>query len=138
MPSTPLNDWPKDRLSSFEEFWPCYLGEHRSPASRALHYAGTTMGVGTLAVAALTLNPAWLLLTPIVGYGPAWVGHFVIEKNRPASFRYPLWSLRGDFKMLGLALRGKMGEEMKRYYGSARPAKNAPRVDLQNGAATFA
>lgn len=128
----------ENRFQTFEEFWPFYLGEHRSPTSRALHYAGTSMAIGTVAAAALTLNPAWLLLTPVVGYGPAWVGHYIVEKNRPATFQYPLWSLRGDFKMLGLAVRGKIGEELTRYYGSARPAKSAVRVDRANGAAAHA
>ena len=126
------------RFETFEEFWPFYLGEHRSPASRALHYAGTTMALGTIAAAALTMNPTWLLLTPVVGYGPAWVGHYIVEGNRPATFKYPLWSLRGDFKMLGLAVRGKIGDELTRYYGSTTPAKDAPRVDLTNGAAANA
>ncbi len=131
-----------ERIQTFEEFWPYYLGEHRNPVCRGLHYAGTTMALGTVAAATLTLNPGWLLLTPVVGYGPAWIGHFVIEKNRPATFTYPTWSLRADFKMLGLALRGKMGDEMRKYYGSTRPTKDAPRVDLQavpqNGAAAHA
>jgi hypothetical protein len=106
------------RITSFEEFWPFYLGEHRHPVNRALHYAGTTMAVGTVAAAAITLNPAWLLLTPVVGYGPAWVGHFFIEKNRPASFKYPVYSFRGDFKMLGLALRGKIAAELEKLPGA--------------------
>jgi hypothetical protein len=110
------------RFQSFEEFWPFYLGEHRDPRSRALHYAGTTMAVGTVAAAALTLNPAWLLLTPVVGYTPAWIGHFVIEKNRPATFKYPVWSLRGDFKMLGMALNGTLAAELARLAPKAATA----------------
>jgi len=107
------------RYESFEEFWPFYVGEHKDPRSRALHYAGTTMALTTVAAAALTLNPTWLLLTPVVGYTPAWIGHFIIEKNRPATFKYPVWSLRGDLKMLSLALAGKMGDELERYYPAA-------------------
>ena len=77
--------------------------------------AGTTAAIITL-VAAITLNFYWaLLLIPVVGYGPAWVGHFIIEKNRPATFSHPLWSLRGDFKMMGLMLTGKLQGEMERY-----------------------
>jgi hypothetical protein len=114
------------RIGSFEEFWPFYVGEHRHPVSRALHYAGTSMAVGTIAAAAITWNPAWLLATPVVGYGPAWIGHFIIEGNKPASFKYPLWSLRADFKMLGLALRGRMSDEVVRLYGSTHPAPEAP------------
>jgi hypothetical protein len=99
---------------SFEEFWPFYVGEHKNPVNRALHYAGTTMVIGTVATAAVTMNPLWLLATPIVGYAPAWIGHFVFEKNVPATFKHPLWSLAADFKMYGLALRGKMAEELER------------------------
>ena len=102
------------RYQSFEEFWPYYVGEHRDPVCRALHYAGTTMAIGTVAAAALTVNPAWLLLTPVVGYGPAWIGHFFIEGNVPATFKHPLWSLRGDLKMLGMALQGRMAAEVAR------------------------
>jgi hypothetical protein len=69
----------------------------------------------------LTLNPAWLLLDPVVGYGPAWVGHFVFEHNKPATFQHPIWSLRGDFKMYGLALRGKMHAEVERICGGDLP-----------------
>jgi hypothetical protein len=64
----------------------------------------------------VTANPAWLLLTPIVGYGPAWVGHFVVEGNMPATFKHPVWSLRADLKMLTMALQGKMGAEVERLY----------------------
>ena len=113
-------------FESFEEFWPFYVGEHRNPISRGLHYAGTSMAIGTVGAAVVTLNPAWLILTPIVGYGPAWIGHFVVEGNKPASFKHPLWSLRGDLKMLGMALRGKMADEVTRLYGSASPTEDAP------------
>jgi hypothetical protein len=130
------------RYSSFEEFWPYYVGEHRDPRCRALHYVGTTLAIGTVATAVVTVNPAWLLLTPVVGYAPAWIGHFVIEKNRPATFKYPVWSLRGDLKMLSLALAGKMGDELERLYPT-KPAAAAGPTDAAttahspvNGAAT--
>ena len=103
-------------FQSFEEFWPFYLGEHKDPLNRGLHYLGSSLAIGTIAAAALTANPAWLLLTPVVGYAPAWFGHFVIEGNRPATFKHPLWSLRGDLKMLSLALSGRMGEELARLH----------------------
>jgi len=114
------------RIQSFEEFWPYYVGEHRSPICRGLHYAGTSMALGTVAAAVVTWNPLWLLATPVVGYAPAWIGHFFIEHNRPATFKYPTWSLRADFKMLGLAVRGKMADEVTRLYGSPNPAPEAP------------
>src|SRR3984957_11448595 len=112
-------------IDSFEEFWPYYVGEHQNPLNRALHYAGTTMAIATVLAAVATRKPAWLLLTPIVGYGPAWIGHFVIEGNRPATLDYPLWSLRGDLKMLLLALQGRMADEVERLYPSS-PSSSSP------------
>ena len=113
-------------MTTFEEFWPYYVGEHRHPVTRGLHYAGTTMALGTVAAAVVTANPLWLLATPVVGYGPSWVGHFFVEHNKPATFRHPVWSLRADFRMLGMALRGKMADEVTRLYGSSHPAPNDP------------
>jgi hypothetical protein len=104
-------------ITTFDDFWPHYVHAHRNPVNRALHYAGTSAALGSVAAAALTLNPAWLLLAPVAGYGPAWVGHFVFENNRPATFQHPLWSLRGDIKMFSLALRGRMGAEVERVCG---------------------
>ncbi len=116
------------RIQSFAEFWPYYVGEHRSPVCRGLHYFGTTLALSTAATAAVT-GTGWLVLVALVlGYGPAWVGHFFIEHNRPATFKYPRWSLLSDFKMLGLAVRGKMGDEVVRLYGSRAPAADAPQL----------
>ncbi len=114
------------RLQTFDEFWPFYVGEHRNPLCRGLHYAGTSLAIGTVAAAVVTLDPAWLLATPVVGYGPAWVAHFFVEGNTPASFTYPLWSFVADLKMLKLAALGKMGDEVARLYGSSFPARDAP------------
>ncbi len=115
-----------ERIQSFAEFWPYYIGEHRSPVCRGLHYFGTGMALFTAATAAVT-GTGWLVAVAFVlGYGPAWVAHFFIEHNRPATFKYPLWSLLSDFKMLGLALRGKMGDEVVRLYGSKAPSADAP------------
>ena len=123
----------QDHIESFEAFWPHYVHAHRDPVNRALHYAGTTAVLGTVATAAVTLSPAWLLLAPVVGYGPAWVGHFVFEHNKPATFQHPLWSLRGDFKMYWLALQGKMGAELERVCGGDRPADHSHQDHLENG-----
>jgi hypothetical protein len=117
-----------ESFSSFDAFWPYYVGEHRDPLCRGLHYVGTTLAVGCVAAGVVTGNPLFFVAAPVLGYGPAWVGHFVVEKNRPATFKHPLWSLRADFKMLGLALRGKMADEVTRLYGSAHPPKGAPPV----------
>ena len=101
------------RLGSFEEFWPFYVAQHSRPRTRACHFAGTSLVLGCLAAAAL-VSPWWLLAAPVLGYGPAWIGHFFFERNRPATFTYPLWSLRGDFRMYGLTLAGRMGPELER------------------------
>lgn len=103
-----------DNFQSFNDFWPFYLGEHRSPLSRKLHVAGTTAAVATLGVAIATRNWKLGLAAPLMGYGPAWVGHYIIEKNRPATFKHPLWSLIGDFKMASLMLTGQLEDEMER------------------------
>ncbi len=109
-------------ISTFDEFWPHYVHAHRHPVNRALHYVGTTAALGAVTAAAVTLNPAWLLVAPVAGYGPAWVGHFLFEKNKPATFEHPVWSLRGDLKMYSLALRGKMAAEVERICGGSLPA----------------
>lgn len=140
----------REKIESFEEFWPYYLSEHRSEVSRRLHFAGTTGFLGACVGSAL-LNPvafplamagfgalfadglrrgeserpsfahiAGMLALPalaspvlfpagvVFAYGCAWAGHFGVEKNRPATFQYPLWSLAGDFKMWSHMLRGRL------------------------------
>jgi hypothetical protein len=115
-------------VKTFDEFWPFYVGEHRLPLNRMLHCVGTLTAVLMVLSAAVTVNP-WLLLgAPLAGYGAAWIGHFGLEKNRPATFSHPLWSLRGDFKMCALMLSGAMDREVVRLYGSVHPAPDAPRV----------
>ena len=102
------------RMQSFAEFWPYYVHEHSNRGCRALHFIGSTIVLMLLA-AAVYLNNYWLLLAlPIIGYGFAWVGHFVLEKNRPATFKYPLWSFIGDWKMWWLMLTGRMRPELER------------------------
>lgn len=139
-----------DRIQSFDEFWPYYLSEHRSPASRRLHFVGTGGWIASV-IGSLATNPIGFgaalgafaalardgvtkgesdgprfghvaamlgvttLASPVLfpagvvfAYGCAWIGHFGIENNRPATFQYPLWSLRGDLKMLGHMLRGQL------------------------------
>lgn len=101
-------------ITSFAEFWPFYLREHSKPETRALHYIGTSLAVA-FAVTALLFGQWWLLLLfPVAGYAFAWIAHFGIEKNRPATFTYPLWSLAADFKMWGLWLSGRLGPELRR------------------------
>jgi hypothetical protein len=103
-----------DRLQTFAEFWPFYLGEHRRAPNRWLHFAGSSLAMG-LAVTGAVTGRWWLLgLAIFSGYAFAWIGHFAIEKNRPATFKYPLWSFIADWKMWGLTLLGRLPSELRR------------------------
>ena len=93
---------------SFREFYPDYLAEHRNAVSRRLHFAGTLLVLATLGFAVATARWGWLLAMPVFGYGLAWLGHFVFERNRPATFRHPLYSLAGDFVMFRDMLTGRV------------------------------
>lgn len=93
---------------SFREFYPAYLAEHKERATRRLHFVGTLLVIVVLGVAVWTGNLRWLLAAPLVGYGLAWIGHFVFERNRPATFRHPLYSLAGDFVMFKDILIGRL------------------------------
>lgn len=95
-------------FASFREFYPYYLSEHSNRMCRRLHVAGSLLVVLIVVAAVATRNAAWLLLTPIAGYGFAWMGHFGFERNRPATFRHPLYSLAGDWVMLFDVLRGRV------------------------------
>lgn len=99
-------------MKSFAEFWPYYLREHSKPQTRALHYIGTSLVVAIALFAVVTGRWWWLLAMPVAGYFFAWVGHFGVEKNRPATFKYPLWSLGADWKMWWLWLTGGLRVEL--------------------------
>jgi hypothetical protein len=95
-------------FANFNEFWPYYLSEHKNVVNRRLHFVGTTLVNAVLVAAAIAGEPRWLFACPFAGYGFAWVGHFLVEKNRPATFRHPLWSLMGDYRMYAWMLRGRL------------------------------
>lgn len=95
------------------DFWHFYLHEHARPATRALHITGTTIAFLCLVAAAILLNPWFLLAGIIAGYGFAWVGHFFVEHNRPATFKHPWKSLAADWKMWALAITGRLGKELE-------------------------
>lgn len=101
-------------IRSFQEFWPFYLREHRHPATRFWHFCGTTAAIVLLVVAIVLRQWTWVIGVPLCGYGFAWISHLFIEHNRPASFKYPLWSLLGDLKMWGLTVTGRMKHEVRR------------------------
>lgn len=95
------------KYQSLKAFYPYYLTEHQNPTSRILHFIGTGL-VLILLVTALSLGKYyWLFGIPVIGYGFAWVGHFFFEKNKPATFIYPLYSLASDFILFFDLLRGK-------------------------------
>lgn len=104
---------PEKRIERFEDFWPFYLYEHRNPLNRKLHFVGTLLALINLGAFLGTRKKRFLLAAPVSGYLFAWIGHFIVEKNRPATFKYPGKSLRGDFKMFGLMLQGKMEDSMR-------------------------
>ena len=102
------------KIQTFEEFWPFYLGEHRNPLNRKMHFIGTALTFVIIALAWGLSDARVLISLPFVGYGFAWVGHFIVEKNRPATFTYPLWSLAADYKMFFMTLLGRMPTELQK------------------------
>ena len=105
----------EERFQSFKEFYPFYLSEHQNETSRTLHFIGTFIVLALLGFFIVAQKEArfWIAL-PLVGYGFAWVGHAFFEKNKPATFKYPLWSLRGDFTLFFDILLGKRGFDATR------------------------
>ena len=102
----------EERFQSFKEFYPFYLSEHQNKTSRTLHFIGTFIVLVLFGFFIVAQKEArfWISL-PLVGYGFAWIGHAFFEKNKPATFKYPLWSLRGDFTLFFDILLGKRGSD---------------------------
>ena len=98
----------EQKFETFGEFYPFYLEEHRNPTCRRLHFVGSALVLLALFYTIATGKWIFLLTLPVIGYGFAWVGHFAFEKNRPATFSYPLYSLRGDWVMFKDILTGKI------------------------------
>jgi hypothetical protein len=124
-----------ERFRTYAEFWPYYLREHSRPANRWLHLVGTSLGL-CIAGAAISLGRASLIpLALVCSYGLAWVGHFGIEKNRPATFKYPLWSFISDFRMLGLMVVGQLGPHLERAQAQVAPSPHPRPLPGGEGAA---
>jgi hypothetical protein len=100
------------KFESFDAFFPYYLAEHANPTCRRLHYVGTILATSVFILALISATWWLLILYPLIGYGFAWVGHFKFERNRPATFDYPRWSLMGDYKMLYLFLTGRLKPQL--------------------------
>jgi hypothetical protein len=103
---------PLPRIETYREFWPYYLREHSHPETRMWHIVGTGAASVLLVAALVSFSYELFLGAVVTGYAPAWFAHLRIEKNRPATFRYPVWSLISDFRMAGAWLTGSLGEDL--------------------------
>ena len=106
-----------ERIENYAEFWDFYVAEHSQPATRLFHFVGTSLGLVLLFWFIKNGTYFYLPLCLVVGYAFAWFSHFVIEKNRPATFKYPLWSFVSDYKMMFYMLTGRMNSEVERVSG---------------------
>ena len=109
-----------ERIKSYKEFYRFYLSEHSNKTCRILHFVGTSLVFVLVFLALYSKRPFLWILVPLMGYGFAWVGHYFFEKNKPATFKYPLWSLISDFKMFFDLLTGKLS-----FDGSKSPSTEA-------------
>jgi len=98
----------ESKFKSFKEFYPFYLSEHSKSLTKLLHAIGSILVLGIIVFTLYTKNWKILFLTPIVGYGFAWVSHFFIEKNKPATFKFPIYSFIGDWVMLKDIIIGRI------------------------------
>lgn len=104
----------ENKIKTYAEFWDFYVAEHRQPLTRLFHFIGTSLGLVLLFWIVQNGNWIYLPLCFAIGYAFAWFSHFVIEKNKPATFKYPFWSFISDYKMMFYMLTGKMNSEVER------------------------
>ncbi len=102
------------KIKNFEDFWPYYLGEHQHPLTRLIHFIGTLSPIALIPISLITGRVWILLLWPAISYSLAWFSHFFIERNKPATWTYPLFSLRADYRMCGFIMTGRMSQELER------------------------
>lgn len=108
------------RIESYEEFWDFYVAEHSQPLTRYLHFVGTTLGIVLLVWILRSGQYVYLPLCFVIGYAFAWASHFFVEHNKPATFKYPLWSFISDYKMVFYMLTGRMNREVERVKADVR------------------
>lgn len=101
-------------IDNYSDFWDFYVQEHSKPLTRTVHFVGTTLGIALLIFFIVRGQWYFFPLFFVVGYFFAWFAHFVVEKNKPATFKYPLWSFISDFKMIWFMLTGRMSREVER------------------------
>ena len=118
---------PAPKPTTVEEFWPFYLGEHRLPATRWMHFFGSTAALGLAISALITLRWQPAVAAVFCGYGFAWVSHFFIEKNKPASFKYPGWSFIADWKMWFFIVTRRIDGELAKNGLAAQPTTSTVR-----------
>ena len=103
------------KYRTMREFWPFYLHEHSRRGTRALHLAGTAIALASIVLAIVLLQPWFLLGALVAGYAFAWVAHFFVEHNRPATFTYPFKSFASDWVMFGAFLTGRLGKQLAKH-----------------------
>ncbi|MBK8171271.1 MAG: DUF962 domain-containing protein [Sandaracinaceae bacterium] len=113
---------PGPPFEKFADFWPFYVREHSKVGTRVMHYIGSVAALSLLGGLIATGHGLWFPLAFLPGYAGAWIGHFGIEKNRPASFKQPFFSFIADWKMNAFAITGKMANEVERVCGTRTDA----------------
>lgn len=101
--------------TTFEEFWPLYLNAHRDRRTRLMHVLGTGAALAAAVLFLVTGHFGWAIAAPLLAYGLAWLSHALFETNTPMTFSHPVWSVRGDVKMVRLALMGRLDAEARRF-----------------------